>query len=334
MNNPDRVCSRWTANPCPITAGLRRYTNGYFCPAHAPGGGAPPLPDANPLKTAALACAERGWHVFPLVPGHKRPAVRQWEQRATTDPERIARCWDHDAYNIGLATGPSGLVVVDLDTATNGEVPKDGRCGDNVTGGADVLAVLAEQHHAPYPHGTFTVATPSGGRHLYFAAPTDGPELRNTAGTIGWKVDTRAHGGYVVAAGSTVDGRAYAVDVDTEPATLPHWLAEMLRPAPLPPQKSVTLNLPNDRRGAYVRAAVDAQVRFVLESEDDQHNNALYWSACALGQLVAGGALAEREVTAKLADAAARVGQGEREALKTIRSGLAAGAKRPRSVAA
>lgn len=325
------------ASHCARTAELaqiptHRYTAATSWPAAVPTRKDPHMYEPN-LKAAALACAERGWHVFPLVPGQKRPAVRKWEERATTDPERIARCWEYDAYNIGLATGPSGLVVVDLDKPKNGEEPSEEWSGDNVTSGADVLAVLAERHDAPYPDGTFTVVTPSGGRHLYFAAP-DGPELRNTAGTIGWKVDTRAHGGYVVAAGSVVDDRAYAVDVDTDPVPLPEWLAELLRPAPRPPEKPVFVKLPRGRRSAYVNAALNAQVRYVLESEPNKHNTALYRSAFALGQLVAGGALGEGEVTSALANAAAQVGQGEREALRTIRSGLAAGAKRPRSVAA
>ncbi|MEV7325310.1 bifunctional DNA primase/polymerase [Streptomyces sp. NPDC093970] len=53
------------------------------------------------------------------------------------------------------------------------------------------------------------VKTPSGGTHLYYAAP-EGEKLRSTAGKLGWKVDTRAAGGYVVGAGSIVNGRTYA----------------------------------------------------------------------------------------------------------------------------
>jgi hypothetical protein len=49
---------------------------------------------------------------------------------------------------------------------------------------------------------------------------------------------------------------------------------------------------------------------------------------------VAGGELDAGEVTAWLADAAAQAGQGQREAAGTIASGLRAGAKRPRTVAA
>src|SRR3981081_55957 len=94
-------------------------------------------PDAdNPLLLDwALYIAAMGWHVFPLAPGTKRqPAVKDWENRATTDPDRIRRCWTADRWNIGVATGPSGLVVVDLD------IPKDGDTGPD---GATALAAVA-----------------------------------------------------------------------------------------------------------------------------------------------------------------------------------------------
>jgi hypothetical protein len=64
------------------------------------------------------------------------------------------------------------------------------------------------------------------------------------------------------------------------------------------------------------------------------HNNALYVAAVALGQLVAGHELDEHHVTAWLTEAATQVGQRPGETARTIASGLRAGAKRPRSVAA
>ncbi|MGH3342208.1 MAG: hypothetical protein ACRDPK_04840, partial [Carbonactinosporaceae bacterium] len=54
----------------------------------------------------------------------------------------------------------------------------------------------------------------------------------------------------------------------------------------------------------------------------------------ALGQLVAGGALRESDVTAWLTGAAAHTGLAPGEAARTIASGLHIGAKRPREVAA
>src|SRR5829696_7413899 len=123
------------------------------------------------LAAAALALAGRGWRVFPVQPGRKVPAVRSdWEGRATTDPDRIIRCWAAGCWNMGVAAGPSGLVVVDLDMPKPGEEPPVEWALLGITCGADVFAELAARAGQPIP-ATFTVTTPSGGRHLYFTAP-------------------------------------------------------------------------------------------------------------------------------------------------------------------
>ncbi|WP_405869360.1 bifunctional DNA primase/polymerase [Streptomyces sp. NBC_00005] len=308
-----------------------------------------PHPDGTAQLTSALDAASRGWHVFPLRPGDKRPAITAWEQRATTDPERITRCWTHAPYNIGIATGPSGLVVVDLDTPKGpDDTPPAEWTHPDIRDGMGVFFALCQRHHwdshlVTYePHDgireltpdTHVVKTPSGGTHLYFATP-EGEPLRNTAGKLGWKVDTRAAGGYVVAAGSTVNGQPYATVHGAAVAPLPTWLTKLLRPAPLPPQRPITVALATrDRRTAFLSAAVNGELARVSGSGEHQHNTALYLASVALGQLVAGGELSEADVTGWLLSAALQVGQGEREARRTIASGLRAGANRPRRVAA
>ncbi|AVT41789.1 DNA primase [Plantactinospora sp. BB1] len=304
------------------------FLPGPRCPQHTPAaiaGRTTPDEGSNlvsDLLTTARAHAARGWHVFPLRPDDKRPAVRDWESRATTDPDRIERCWTAGPYGIGIACGPSRLVVVDLD------VPKTPG-GPN---GAEVFGALCEPH-GPDAWETYTVQTGRGGLHLYYRHP-DGPELRNTAGTLGPAIDTRAHGGYVVAAGSTVAGRPYLVDGDTDPAPLPGWLADLLRPAPLPPQRPVVVALPGGREGAYVRAAIDRETARVATAPEGQRNRSLYVAAVALGQLVAGAALAEDQATSVLEHAGLSAGLGRVEIARTVRSGIAAGQRRPRAVAA
>src|SRR6266536_6579174 len=127
------------------------------------------------LLATALGHARRGWRVFPLRPGDKRPAVRDWEARATTDPTRIERAWRADRFNIGIACGPSGLVVVDLDRPKPGQVPPPAYRMPGVRDGGDVLAVLCEANDQPLPVDTYTVRTASGGTHLYYAAPAPLP---------------------------------------------------------------------------------------------------------------------------------------------------------------
>jgi Bifunctional DNA primase/polymerase, N-terminal len=311
------------------------------------------------LLNTALAAARRGWHVFPLRPGSKIPAGhntadcpgtgrcsnghRTWEQRATTDPRKIVAAWSTAPYNIGLATGPSGLCVIDLDVLKPGEteidIPEKWR-DIGVRSGEDVLAAVAEHAGQPVPGDTLTVRTTSGGLHLYYTAP-DCMELRNTGGDqgrgLGWKIDTRAWGGYVLAPGSLIDDRPYELLYDGAPAPLPDWLVTALTPAPLPPAPVVPIRPATGRRSRYLEAAIRAEAAKVHVAPKGQRNACLYVAAVALGQLVAGGALSEQEHEAVLMTAAGRhIGCGAysaAQARRTIASGLKDGAKRPRQIA-
>jgi hypothetical protein len=291
----------------------------------------------NDLLTAALDAAARGWHVFPLVPDHKRPAVEDWEHRATTDLGRIERCWSSGPYGVGIACGPSGLIVIDLDQPKPGQTAPEMWRKPGLTCGADVLAQQADEAGAAYPWNTHTVLTGRSGEHLYFTAP-EGIELRNTQARLGWLIDTRAAGGYVVGAGSVAAGRRYRTVYDITPAPLPRWLIQALKPSPAPAPQAAPVQLGSGRRAGYLDAAIRAETERVKAAGEGERNHVLYTAAVALGQLVAGGSLSETDVRAVLADAAAvQVAAGAYtpwEADKTISSGLRAGAKRPRQVAA
>nr|WP_229686773.1 bifunctional DNA primase/polymerase [Longimycelium tulufanense] len=99
---------------------------------------------------------------------------------------------------------------------------------------------MAAEAGQPVPDDTYTVATPSGGTrpgiHLYFQAPA--VELRNTVGKLGWRIDTRGVGGYVVAAGSVRPEGVYRVVRDAPVQLLPQWLVTALTP-PCPPAGDV-----------------------------------------------------------------------------------------------
>lgn len=310
------------------------------------------------LLDVAVETAERGWPVFPLASGRKRPALhghdrcpatgacagghRGWEQRATTDPDRIRRAWScGPAFNVGVACGPAGLLVIDLDTPDPddpGDVAPPDWAARGVRDGAEVLAALADDAGCTVP-ATWTVATPSGGRHLYFTAPA-AAELRNTSGDrgrgLGWKIDTRGGGGYVVAAGSITPAGTYRVTDDREPAELPPWLLQRLAPAPPPPVPAGPIRTGSGRRDRYLDAALRAETARVHDAPASQRNACLYVAAVALGQLVAGGSLDEDEARRTLHSAAARhlaIGAySPRQAEQTISSGLRAGAKRPRRI--
>jgi hypothetical protein len=262
--------------------------------------------------------------VFPCAKGGKPPALRgdDWQELATTDRSCIQRWWQRYPYNIGIACGPSGLAVLDLD------VPRNGKAQLDQAPGADVFNSLCRLHGQQVP-ATFTVRTPSGGRHLYFTAPET--DLRNSAGRLAPLIDVRAAGGYVVAPGSRIDGKPYAIIDSTAPAAFPSWIAALLQKAdPLPSTRADDPVAQLRDGDAYGVAALRDEVRIVATAAVHTRNDTLNRAAFNLGQLVGADLLQADAVGAALAEAAARAGLPEREASRTIRSGMTAGARSPR----
>ncbi|NLE75621.1 MAG: hypothetical protein GX605_02565, partial [Chloroflexi bacterium] len=174
---------------------------------------APPLagemPDA-PMLAAALAYAARGWAVFPCKPRGKEPLTPHGCKDATTDAARVRAWWAKwPRANVGIACGPSGLVVLDVD-------------GD---AGRASWAQLGQSGQTP-------TATTGKGQHLYYQA--NGHHVGNSAGKLGPGLDVRGAGGYVVAPPSVhPSGAVYAwadfLSPDDVPlAPFPDALAERL----------------------------------------------------------------------------------------------------------
>ncbi|MEV0576038.1 bifunctional DNA primase/polymerase [Streptomyces sp. NPDC050392] len=287
---------------------------------------------SNRLLTAALDAAERGWHVFPLRPGDKRPALHgetacphtgpcttghlKWEQRATTDPDRIRAAWSTGAWNVGIATGPSGLVVVDLD------MPKPKPNSEAGTpDGADNLSALCERAGHPVPR-TRTVRTASGGTHLYFTAPA-AARLHNTAGTLAPLVDTRAWGGYVVAAGSAVNGRRYTVQGPALINPLPAWFLQRLAPPHPKPATVAPRPVPVPLRAhRYAETALQRERETVRAAGEGRRNTTLLVSVRAVGRFVAWGDLPRHVVEAAFQAEGEAVGLPPAECRATITSAL------------
>ncbi|MFJ4693604.1 bifunctional DNA primase/polymerase [Streptomyces sp. NPDC088766] len=293
------------------------------------------------LLRAALDAAERGWHVFPLRPGTKRPALHgettcpgtgpcasghaKWEDRATCAPDRIRATWSHGAYNVGIATGPSRLLVVDLD------VPKDKGSADAPCG-ATTFAALCERAGHAVP-ATYRVRTASGGVHLYFTAPP-GIRLGNTAGTVAPLVDTRGWGGYVVAAGSTTPTGPYTAADDVPATPLPEWLLALLQPAPAA-RPVAPLRLPAVDGNRAALAALEAECAVVAGASEHQRNITLNRSAFKVGRFVAWGDLPRHVAEDAFQGAGEAAGLTAAECRATIRSALDSSIRkaRPRDAA-
>ncbi|PRY36266.1 bifunctional DNA primase/polymerase [Umezawaea tangerina] len=312
------------------------------------------------MLAVALDAVARGWHVFPVHPESKRPPAfhgqtscphtgicatthQGWEQRAVADPDLVRWIWGSTRYggcNVGVACGPSNLVLVDLDVPRSPtEQPKDGsRRGEPVRTGADTFRSVCAQAGQPVPLGTLTGATPSGGTHLFYRAP-QGVQLGNTQNErgngLGWKIDTRGHGGYAMAPGSTTPDGPYRITRELPMLDLPTWLVHRLAPRPVT-AVSRPVHSAVDRLPAYVTAAIRGEVDKVAAAAPNEHNIVLYVASTALGQLVAGGLLPASRAEVELTTAAVHMitdtcGCTDNEVRRVITAGLRAGAAKPRT---
>ncbi len=165
------------------------------------------------VVSKALALAEQGFFVFPLLPGKKTPGLgMHFKDQATRDPDQVTRLFQGGDWNIGIYTGKFGdgqaLLVVDVDN-------KGEKRGDD-----EVLRLELEGFDLPR---TFTVATPTGGRHLFYRV---GAPVRQGANVLGRGVDVRSRGGYVVGVGSETADGAYTVLDAAAVTPAPAWLVE------------------------------------------------------------------------------------------------------------
>ncbi|WP_405886888.1 bifunctional DNA primase/polymerase [Streptomyces longwoodensis] len=277
-----------------------------------------------PLLASALTAAGRGWPVIPLHPGSKRPAGhaervcpgtgrctgghRTPEERATTDPDLIRAAWANRPYNFGIATGPAGLLVIDLDPV-KAEEPK------GAPDGATSLQALCERAGQVLPD-TYRVRT-ARGEHLYFTAPA-GVRLKCSVDRLGPHIDTRAWGGYVVAPGSTTPDGTYTVACDAPVAELPDWLTMLLtepdRPAPAP------VRVHDGTRAA--RVALERECAGIASATDGGRNSTLHRSACKVGRFVAWGDIPRHVVEEAIQGAGESTGLPPAECRTTIRSAL------------
>ncbi|WP_326844524.1 bifunctional DNA primase/polymerase (plasmid) [Streptomyces sp. NBC_01558] len=341
----------------------------------------------SPLETA-LWCAARGWPVHPLAAGRKTPASNcrhcppgshpphdcaciadgRWchgFHAATTDPAVITAWWQQQPrFGVGVACGPAGLIVIDVD-AHLAPLPERDRLLPGIPipesvslhglqHGFHSLALLAAMRGQDDPvkdTNTLRVRTPSGGMHLWYLA-REQDAWRCSAGSstgraLAWQVDVRAHGGYIIAPGTTTAAGTYTPCTPAAmPAPLPNWLAaELARTGhrPAVPTARATTPVPSRGRAAVIAAgggrdAAAKALTTVLTAvadcasapEGTGFTDKLNRAAFTAGGLVGAGRMTQADAEAALLAAAthARPGQ-ERRSLQIIRSGMNAGSRRP-----
>ncbi len=305
----------------------------------------------NPDLTTALAAAEQGFCIFPTLPYSKKPGVSSWSEWATCNLKYIRRNWPDNGANVAVACKPSGLLVVDLDRHEH----------DGVAEWSALAAGTYHQSHkcdrrycVPELHwpDTYTVQTPTGGYHLYFLNP-DPKRYGNGRGGLPDGIDVRGggrgYGGYVLAAGSVVDRRAYegkpelqelvgdgkpyVVYNDAEVIEPPDWITGLLDRKPRrkrTPGQTGAVNRalipvkiePTARLEKRLNGALD-----LLASEaEGNRNHLLYWASKIFGQVVAAGRMtyedAEKDLLEAMGDNGYLSEHDESTAVGTIISGM------------
>jgi len=206
----------------------------------------------------ALRLAEQGFHVFPLGVNSKLPAVKDYPNVATTDPDQIKRWWMDPVlevprpYNIGISTTRFGkrhsLLAIDVDN-------KGEKNGDK-----ELKRLESEGWEFPE---TYMQVTPTGGRHIIYM--TEEP-LGQGVNVLAKGIDTRGRGGYVVGAGSQINGLSYKARQSII-AKCPKRLVDFVGVAPVKhPLASQTLpNIDRDAAIELARSYLRTEAPFSIE---------------------------------------------------------------------
>jgi hypothetical protein len=284
---------------------------------------------STPLD-AALSAARRGWPVFVLGrtkrpvancpdcptaeqdPGHDREACPcltcHGFYAASSDPDRIAAMLAAVPHGLlAIRTGaPAGLVVVDIDPDHGGTIDRD------------------------LMGPTYTVATGSGGWHLYYTHPGGTVLSRRMPGRHG--IDIKADGGYVVAPPSlhprtrrpyrTVGGRPV---VEMRPALA----AVVCAPPAVSPTPRVTAGrpttpAPDSGRGriSSPTALLAAHLNAVTSAPPGSRRATLYGAARGVARMVAAHAIDTTTAVAALTDAGHTAQQNDRDIRAAIVGGF------------
>lgn len=269
----------------------------------------------------AVIYAKAGIPVFPCREAGtlaKSPYIKRGYHSASVEMALLS-CWAsmHPNAVYGLPCNPNGLLVLDADRHGQGD------------GVASLLALFDrygfDLQSAP------CVRTPRNGLHIIFARPAD---LEKTKGALTDAIDIKDNG-YIIAPGNILpDGRAYqllngsidqlasCIASNTLPA-VPDWLRSLIvsSPKPISPSGNYKTN------PQQCINSLTGIVRTIINAGEGSRNQALYWAACRIGELIQQGAINEQAAYALLVEAGAQVGLPNHEAYATAKSGIMAASK-------
>lgn len=281
--------------------------------------------DQRLRESMSLHLAGLGMKIFPMKPNRKEPMITGWPKNASSDPEQIKEWFrKFPTMNYGIACGPSGLVVVDLD----------------VKNGIDGIEAWKRHTVEVSAIPTFEVETPSGGMHLYYWA-NDVPSSTNYPSEA---IDIRGDGGCVVGPGSTLANGTYLPSLpgyfpdtrDISPASEPLKILLRSRKGAESIGSAGVLTAPGVPVSTHASKAqsesLGRNLIELLKAEEGTRNAKLNKSAFEIGSLVRDGVVHNQGAKTLLLKAAEEIGLNFQEAKATIESGIEAGIEKADSL--
>ena len=352
------------------------------------------MPASSDPARLALGLAALGWHILPLSPASKRPLgncgacqprhrtaahlagacpclpAGGWchgVRAATTNPATITAWWRRQPRAVpGVAAGPSGLVLVDIDahggppppTLATGLLPGVNLTAEPIPPGAwadparfrdgrDSLALLARLRGGPRPwptgpeHQPVTAATPSNGVHVWYQAPA--PNLRQALSDphgrygLAWQIDLKAGWSYGIAPGADTTAGPYPVrgGDPAHPGRMPAWLAhEVIRVTAARPSRPAAPPSQSPPGGSGPAAYLDTVIgrgAAQLTALTDGRKRALSALAYHVGGLLEWSGLDRRQVASQLVDAGTAAGLGPGISDRIVNRAISNGIDRPRT---
>ncbi len=269
-----------------------------------------------PTLQAALGYTGLGYPVLPCAPDGKYPLIKQGLRAASADIGLIEAWWRQWPQANLAVLPPEDVLVLDFD---------DG--------------IVAKNWFDTYPelHGAPRARTPRGGIHLWIKlnVGAEGEPLKTRVKAAGGAVDLRGLGrAYLVVPPSSVANSAYYWELElVRPLHLPAISETLLKAISPPPPIKVETAFPDkagDHARRYALAALRSEHDLVAATAEGARNDRLNRAAYALGGYAALELLTVDEIESVLMAAAQTCGLPDREAARTIQSGLNAGCLAPR----
>jgi putative DNA primase/helicase len=260
-----------------------------------------------------LPCWEQGKR-------RKHPRIAHGFHAASNDPALIEAWWTKwPQALIGVATGASGLAVLDVDVK------------DPKKYGPDSLEDLGRS----CLDVTWIAHTASGGWHAYYDALE--ADIPSTSHTIGPGLDVRASTGYIIA---PAPGSGYVWDLRYHPGMVP------LAPAPAwlipPPPKPETITRAKPIKpcvglSPYADAAIEHACQAIRHAGNGRQREVLRDESFSIGTLAGAGGIPESFARAALIDAGCGMPSynpkkpwTEKEIRRVVKGAFDAGVARPR----